>query len=138
MAAATASVDVPLTWRSVQIQTDQFGGAKLQAAIDKSGALKRLELRIRGRKLSIPQRCLQGLFRPYLNGIRIMYGKFRSGTSYWTVEIPFDGTGSVELGANFNLVFTERELVWSYQSVQIDAGTWEDRDVCDLPPGGAP
>jgi len=133
-----ASVDIPLTWKSIHIQTADRGGAELQAATSKSGGLERLELTIRGRKISIPQRCLEGLVRPYLNGISITYGQFESGQSYWSLEVPFDGTGSVELGSTFNLVFSDRELVWSYQSVQIDDRTWEDRDVCPHSPSRPP
>jgi len=135
---AAASVDIPLTWKSIYIQTDDRGGAELKAAIGKGGDLDRLELTIRGRKISIPPHCLQGLVRPYLNGISIAYGQFRSGQSYWSLEVPFDGTGSVELGSTFNLVFSDTELVWSYQSIQIDDRTWEDRDVCPYTPSESP
>jgi hypothetical protein len=131
-----ASVDIPLTWKSVHIRTDDRGGAELNAAIGTSGELDRLELTIRGRQIAIPPKCLQGLVRPYLNGISIAYGQFDSGQSSWSLEIPFDGSGSVEFGATFNLVFSDTELVWSYQSIQIDDRTWEDRDVCPYSPSG--
>lgn len=131
---AAASVDIPLTWQSIYIQSDDRGGAKLKAAIGTSGDLDRLELTIRGRRISIPAHCLEGLIRPYLNGISLAYGQFESGRGYWTLEVPFDGTGSVELGSTFNLVFSDTELVWSYQSIQIDDRTWEDRDVCAYSP----
>lgn len=133
--SSIASVDIPLTWKSIHILTADRGGAELRAATGKSGDLERLELTIRGRRISIPQRCLKGLVRPYLNGISISYGQFESGQSYWSLEVPFDGTGSVELGSIFYLVFSDRELVWSFQSVQIDDRIWEDRDVCPLSPG---
>jgi len=125
-----ASVDVPLTWKSIHIRTDDRGGAEIDAAIGSSGDLDRLELTIKGRLISIPAHCLQGLVRPYLNGISVAYGQFVSGKSYWSLEILFDGTESVELKSTFNLVFSETELMWSYQSIQIDDRTWEDRDVC--------
>ena len=133
--SAAASVDIPLTWESIHIQTSDRGGAEVLAATGESGDLERLELTIRGSKLSIPQRCLKGLVRPYLNGINISYGQSESGQSYWSLEVPFDGTGSVELGSTFNLMFSERELLWSYMSVQIDERTWEDIDVCPLSTG---
>ena len=138
LAPALASVDVPMTWRSVHIQTDDRGGAELRAAIDANGDLEELEFAIRGRSVAIPANCLNGFVRPYLNGIKIMYGQFYSGEDYWVLEIPYDGTGSVELGSTFNLVFLETKLVWSYQSVQIDDRTWETRDVCEMPPGTLP
>ena len=127
---ATASGDVPLTWKSIHIQSADRGGVELQAAIASDGDLERLELKIRGRSVHIPPRCLNGLVRPYLNGISISYGQFQSGDSYWSLEIPFDGTGSVELGSTFNLVLSDKALLWSYQSIQIDNRTWENRDVC--------
>ena len=130
--SVAASVDIPLTWKSIHIQTTDRGGAEVQAITGESGDLERLELAIRGRKISIPQRCLKGLVQPYLNGISIAYGQFESGQSYWSLEVPFDGTGSAELGSTFNLMFSERELLWSYKSVQIDERTWEDIDVCPL------
>lgn len=133
---AAASVDIPLTWKSIHIQTDDRGGVELEAAIDAGGDLERLELTIRGRPIAIPAHCLQGLVRPYLNGINIAYGESLSGQSNWSLEIPFDGTGSVELGSKFNLVFSDTKLVWSYQSIQIDDRTWEDRDVCPYSPNG--
>ena len=131
-----ASVDVPLNWKSILIQTDDRGGAELKAAIGAGGDLDRLELTIRGRPISVPARCLHGLVRPYLNGINIAYGQFESGQSYWALELPFDGTGSVELESTFNLVFSETRLVWSYKTIQIDDKTWENRDVCPYSPSG--
>lgn len=128
--SAAASVEVPLTWKSVQIQTDDHGGAELNARIDSAGELERLQLTIRDHRIDIPLHCLRGLTRPWLNGIRMTYGQFESGQSYWSVEIPFDGSGSVTLGSNFNLVFSETDLLWSYQAIQLGEGTWEDRDVC--------
>ena len=127
---AAASGDAPLTWESIHIQSAERGGAELQAAIGRDGDLERLDLKIRGRRVDFPPHCLKGLVRPYLNGIRISYGQSLSGDSYWSLEIPFDGTGSVELGATFNLVFSDQALVWSYLSIQVDDRTWEDRDVC--------
>ena len=130
--SVAASVDIPMTWKSIHIQTSDRGGAEVLVAIGENGDLERLELTIRGRTISIPQRCLKGLVRPYLNGINIAYGQSELGQSYWSLEVPFDGTGSVELGSTFNLMFSERELLWSYKSVQIDERTWEDIDVCPL------
>ncbi len=130
--SVAASVDIPLTWESIHIQMSDRGGAEVIAANGENGELERLELIIRGTKLSIPQRCLKGLVRPYLNGISLSYGQFEMGQSYWSLEIPFDGTASVELGSTFNLVFSEQELLWSYKSIQIDERTWEDIDVCPL------
>ena len=130
LGSGAASADVPLKWTSARIQSDDHGGAEIEAAIDDNGDLDRLDLAIKGRRILIPPHCLRGLIRPYLNGIGIAYGQFGSGQSYWSVEIPFDGNGSVELGSTFNLVLSDTELVWSYQSIQIDDGTWEDRDVC--------
>jgi len=130
MVPAAASVDLPLTWRSVHIHTDEFGGAELRAAVDEAGDLDQLELTIRGRQMDIPAHCLQGLVKPYLNGISLEYGQTLSGQGIWSIEVPFDGTGSVELESTFNLVFSDTELFWSYQSIQIDDRTWEDRDVC--------
>ena len=136
--SAAASVDVPLSWKSVHIRSDDRGGAEIQAAIGSEGDLDRLELTIRGRNVPVPARCLRGLVRPYLNGIRIAYGQFHTGQSYWAVQIPFDGTGSVELESTFSLVFSETALIWSYQSIQLDEFTWEDRDVCPLGPIQSP
>lgn len=134
--AAAASADIPLTWKSIHIHTDDRGGAELKAATGMGGDLDRLELTIRGRRIAIPAHCLQGLVRPYLNGISIAYGQFESGQSYWSIEVPFDGSGSVELGSTFNLVFSDTEIVWSYQSIQIDDSTWDDRDVCPYSSSG--
>ena len=78
--------------------------------------------------------CLEGLERPYLNGIRFGYGQSASGQSLWSLEIPYDGTGSVALESDFHLLFTETDLIWSYQAVQIDERTIEDREVCPLDP----
>jgi len=127
-----ASVDIPMTWESIHIQTSDRGGAELRTATDEKGDLERLELIVRGTKLSIPQRCLEGLVRPYLNGLNLSYGQSEMGQSYWSLKIPFEGTGSVELGSTFNLMFSEKELLWSYKSIQIDERTWEDIDVCPL------
>ncbi len=125
-------------WKSIHIHTADRGGAELLAVTDDGGALERLELSIRGKDVSIPPRCLSGLVRPYLNGVSISYGRFESGESYWSLEIPYDGTESVELESTFSLVFSDEALIWSYQTIQIDDTTWEDRDVCELSPGGTP
>ena len=129
-----ASGETPLFWKSVHIRTADRGGAELSAATGDNGALERLELSIRGREIAIPPRCLSGLVRPYLNGVSISYSQSAVGDSYWSLAIPYDGTESVELESTFNLVFSDEALLWSYQSIQIDDRTWEDRDVCPLSP----
>lgn len=129
---ALASGEVPLTWKSLRIQSAERGGAELEATVDDDGNLERLSLTVKGRNIPIPPRCLKGLVRPYLNGISIRYGQFESGQDYWSVEVPFDGTGSVELEATFSLVLSDRDLLWSYRSIQVDDTTWENRDVCAL------
>ena len=131
-----ATGESPLTWTSVNIESADHGGAKLSAAIDNGGALERLELSIRGRVISIPQRCLDGLVRPHLNGVSLSYSESVSGQGYWSLKVPYDGTESVELESTFNLLFSEAALLWSYQSIQIDDRTWEDRDVCPLSADG--
>ena len=129
---AFASPELALQWNTVEISSDDRGGATVLGSIDEDGALERLSVTIRGHKIAIPSQCLDGLIRPYLNGISISYGQFQSGQSYWSVTMPFDGTGSVELEATFNLVFSETQLLWSYVTIQLDERTWEDRDVCPL------
>ena len=102
--------------------------------------MDKISFRIRDKALDIPEKCLEGLFNPYLNGLKIRYGQFHTGEEYWTLEIPFDGTESVELEAEFRFVFSEEELLLSYQWIQIDDSTWERRDVCPRTaafPGGA-
>ena len=85
---AIASADIPLTWHSVHIQTSDRGGAELRASAAEMGDLELLELTIKGNKIYIPEHCLDGLVRPYLNGIKLNYGQFMSGRSYWSVVIP--------------------------------------------------
>lgn len=134
---ASASVEIPLTWKSVHIQTTDRGGAELRATIDDEGNLGSLKFVVRGSTVSIPQSCLDGLVRPYLNGLDLSYGQSETGQSYWSIEIPFDGTDSVELGSTFNLLFSQEALLWSYKSIQIDENTWEDVDVCPLVTGSS-
>ena len=130
--SALASVEIPLTWKSVHIQTADRGGAELWASVDDEGNLDTLDIVVRGSAISIPQKCLEGLVRPYLNGLDLSHGQTETGQSYWSIEIPFDGTGSVELGSTFNLMISQEALLWSYKSIQIDENTWEDVDVCPL------
>ncbi|MDJ0758870.1 MAG: hypothetical protein QNJ19_05685 [Woeseiaceae bacterium] len=132
--ASLASVEVPLPWHTVSISSSERGGAELTVSLTESRQLDKISLKIRDKDVDIPDRCLEGLFNPYLNGLKIRYGQFHSGEEYWTVEIPFDGTGSVELESKFTLVFSETRLLWADQSIQIDDSAWEDRNVCRQTP----
>lgn len=127
-----ASVDIPLTWKSMHIQTADHGGAEIRATVDDKGRLDTLDIVIRGSAVSFSESCLEGLVRPYLNGLNLSYGQSAAGRSYWSIEIPFDGNDSVRLGSIFNLMFSQDALLWSYKSIQIDENSWEDVDVCPL------
>lgn len=135
--SALASIEIPLTWKSVHIQTTDRGGAEFRATVDDEGNLDSLDVIVRGSALLVPQNCLEGLVRPYLNGLDLSYGQFETGQSYWSIEIPFDSTGSDELESTFNLVFSQEVLLWSYKSIQVDISTWEDVDVCPLAIGNS-
>ena len=131
-ALVAASPEIPLFWNTVQVTTEDRGGATVEAAVDGDGELEILKVTIRDHDIQIPTLCLAGLTRPLLNEMSVVYGQFDSGQSYWSLQFPFDGTGSVEFGAIFYLIFSERELIWSYKSTQIDDRTWEDQDVCAI------
>lgn len=127
---ASGSIEIPLSWHSMTITSLERGGAELQVALDGTGGLSRLSATIRDREIAIPDRCLEGLTRPYLNGLEVRYGQYSSGEEYWMIEIPFDGTESVELGALFQIVIVDDEFRSTHMTIQLDQATWETRSVC--------
>lgn len=127
-----ASGEIPLFWDTITITSPARGGAVLAASLTEERQLDEISFKVRDKALDIPERCLEGLHNPYLNGLNMSYGQFRSGQEYWTINIPFDGTDSVEFAAEFRLIFSDAKLLWSYMTIQIDRATWEDTDVCPL------
>lgn len=128
-----SSAEIPLFWDKVSITSPAFGGAVFSASLTESRQLDSISFEVRDKALDIPRTCLEGLYNPYLNGVKIGYSHLHTGREVWSIAIPFDATDSVELEAEFNLVFTDAELLWSYKTIQIDQVTWEDTDVCPLP-----
>ena len=128
-----SSAETPLFWDTVSITSPAFGGAVFSASLTESRQLDSISFEVRDKALDIPKSCLEGLYNPYLNGVKIGYGHLHTGREVWAIAIPFDATDSVELEAEFNLLFSDSELLWSYKTIQIDQVTWEDTDVCPLP-----
>ena len=131
-ASSIASVDIPLFWKTVSISSDDRGGASVRAALDDSGQLASLDVTIRGKEIVVPDDCLAGLRSPLLSGLSLSFGQWQSGGDYWSLSLPYDGTGSVELGARFDLVFSADALVWSCKAIETAKDVWEHSDVCPL------
>ncbi len=109
-----ASVEVPLSWETVELRIEQRGGVEVAASRNGEGLLEALSVTIRGVPIDIPDSCLPGKHLAYLNNLSIAYGEFEGGVPYWSLKMDVDHAESFEGVATYHLVLLEQRVKLAY------------------------
>ncbi len=109
-----ASVEVPLSWETVELRIEQRGGVELAASRNGEGVLETLSVTVRGVPIDIPASCLPGNNLAYLNNLSVAYGEYEGGVPYWSLKMDIDHAESFEGVATYHLVLLEQRVKHAY------------------------
>ena len=111
---AGASVDIPLSWKTVTVSTEQRGGAEVSISRTEDNHLETLSVTIRGQPVSIPAECLPNGLIVFLNDTKLSYGQYEDAQPYWVLEFGVDYEAAFDNVGRYRIVLLSGRVQRAY------------------------
>lgn len=127
-----ATSEVPLTWSSVRVEAQEFGGAVAQITRLADGFLGSISVSVRDKAVKIEDGCLPNGFTVYLNNLEISYSELSGDIPVWDVEFGVDFPESVNGIGTYHLILLQDRIHSSYIEYPETERITAFKDICSF------